>query len=318
MHNQILNLVSPFAWGCKLSEQKVRIGAACMPIKYDKEENLKSIIGFIEECASRKADLLVLPETCLQGYCWDAESFYDYEQRKYYLESAEPLPGPSTKIVASYAKRYNLFVQMGVAERAPVGGGAVIYNSVVLIGPTGVVGISRKIHNKSEDAIFNDGNEIVVWETPFAKLGPIICYDLCFPEVTRVQALKGAEMITMSTAWSNGGGSDPDFGARSYDAISMAVAITNQLWLVQSNAVGTSEGGKSSSDLYGHSRILSPLGQIVAESRGEGLAFGEIDLKQGVLNARTKDMFGMNMIKDRKPRLYEPISDMSIYESQSS
>ena len=103
---------------------------------------------------------------------------------------------------------------MGMAERAPVGGGVVIYNSVVLIGPTGVVGISRKIHNKSEDAIFNDGNEIVVWETPFARSGAIICYDLCFPEVTRVQALKGAEMITMSTAWSNGGGSDPDFGAR--------------------------------------------------------------------------------------------------------
>ena len=249
-----------------------------MPIEYDKKENLNSIVGFIEESGSRKANLLVLPETCLQGYCWDAESFYDYEQRKYYLESAEPVPGPSTEIIANYAKRYNLYVQMGMAERAPVGGGVVIYNSVVLIGPTGVVGISRKIHNKSEDAIFNDGNEIVVWETPFAKLGPIICYDLCFPEVTRVQALKGAEMITMSTAWSNGGGSDPDFGARSYDAISKAVAITNQ----HCGSCSPMQSAFRQAEnriliLYGHSRILSPLGEVVAESPGEGLAFGEIE-----------------------------------------
>ena len=298
-----------------MSESAVGVAVACMPITYNRQQNLSSIISIVEESGSKNVDLLILPETCLQGYCWDAESFYDFEQRKYYLETAEPVPGPSTEIIADHAKKNNMYVQMGIAERAPVGGGVVIYNSVVLIGPKGVVGVSRKIHNKSENAIFNDGNEIVVWDTPFAKLGPVICYDLCFPEVTRVQALKGADMITMSTAWAKGGNDhDPEFGSRSYDAISKSVAITNQVWLAQSNAVGIPEGGKSKADYFGHSRILSPLGEVVAESKGEGVAFAKLKLKEGVLDARIKDMFGMNMIKDRKPVLYGALSDLSLYE----
>jgi predicted amidohydrolase len=299
-----------------MTRSKIGIAVACMPIIYDKKENLKAITSLVDESGSKGADLLIMPETCLQGYCWDAESFYDVEQKKYYLESAEPVPGPSTEIIAEHAKKSDVYVQLGMAERAPVGGGIVVYNVVVLIGPKGVVGISRKIHNKSEDAVFNDGNEIVVWDTPFARLGPVICYDLCFPEVTRIQALKGADMITMSTAWSKGGSeTDPEFGARSYDVISKSVAITNQVWLAQSNAVGIPARGNVKTDCYGHSRILSPLGEVVAESVGEGLAFSEIDLKQSVLDARTKDMFGMNMLKDRKPGLYGELCDMSIYES---
>ena len=79
--------------------------------------------------------------------------------------------------------------------------------------------------------------------------------------------------------------------------------------------MGIPEDGKSKADYLGYSRILSPLGEVVAESKGEGLAFAKLKLKEGVLNARTKDMFGMNMIKDRKPVLYGALSDLSLYEN---
>jgi predicted amidohydrolase len=77
-----------------------------MPITYNKQQNLSAILSIVEDSESKNVDLLILPETCLQGYCWDAESFYDYEQRKYYLETAESIPGPSTEIIAEIGRAH--------------------------------------------------------------------------------------------------------------------------------------------------------------------------------------------------------------------
>jgi predicted amidohydrolase len=60
-------------------------------------------------------------------------------------------------------------------------GGNVVYNSAVLIGPSGVIGVFRKLHNQFEWPVFGPGDHLSVFPTPLGKVGMFICYDLCFP-----------------------------------------------------------------------------------------------------------------------------------------
>jgi predicted amidohydrolase len=291
------------------------IAAACMQVQYDKERNLQKIIRFIEEASRKNARLVVFPELALQGFCWDPSEVEGGEQKRYYYDTAEPIPGPSTNLLIKYAKQHQTYIQLGMAEKAPVGGGAVLYDSAVLLGPGGLIGVFRKVHTGC-DAIFNPGNSMPVWQTPVANLGPIICYDLCFPEMVRIQALKGAEIITMTTAWPMKG-DDPqnDYYGYAYDLLGKANAMMNQVWLIQANAVGVPIGNKSTANYYGHTRIISPSGQTVTEiGHDEGLVTSDVNVKDSILEARTVSFFNSNLFKDRRPELYGLIADNRLYE----
>jgi predicted amidohydrolase len=208
-----------------------------------------------------------------------------------------------------------MYIQLGMAERAPVG---TLCNSVALIGPEGVVGVFRKVHMQDEKILFNVGNSIPVWKTTLGILGPIICYDLCFPEIVRVHALHGVDIVTFSTAWAKSRDSQNNYCGYVYDLLGKANAMVNQVWLIQSNAVGIPiPEGRSDDDYYGHSRIISPLGQVVEEIRSEeGLVTALINVKEGILEARTQSGggFGLNFIQDRRPELYGEIVNTRLYE----
>lgn len=298
----------------------VTLATVSMRVCYDKSRNLERIIDFIEESALKQAQLVVFPETALQGYGWRIEDYYDVEQKKYFYSTSETIPGPSTKILLEYTKKHKLYVQLGIAERSGIDG--VLYNSVALLGPQGIMGVFRKIHNQFEDALFNSGNSIQIWRAGFAKLGPIICYDVCFPELVRVLALRGAEIVTMSTAWPMKG-KDPngDYWGYTYDILGRAQAMMNHLWMIQSNQVGIPEGapgGQAKSDYYGHSRIISPRGEVVAEiGHEEGLVTAKANIQESILKSKTEDFFGNNLLKDRRPQLYGDIADLEIYEKNN-
>jgi predicted amidohydrolase len=224
----------------RLVENMVTLAAVSMLAEHDPSKNIEKIIEYIEKASEEGASLVVFPEGCLQGYLWtysweDCTFKEDEQQKQYFYENAETIPGPSTELISKYATRYNMVIQIGMTEKVQEED-TFLSNSAAIIGPQGLLGVFRKVHSISERIIYRNGKEFPVFDTMIGKIGPIICADLLYPESVRVLALKGAEIITMSTAW----GMDPstDFQGFRYDLLSRANAVMNGVWMVISNQCG--------------------------------------------------------------------------------
>jgi len=288
----------------------VTLGAVSMHCSHNVASNLKKYREFIEAAVDRNVGFLVFPEVSLQGYFWTTPGVGSpemAEQLQYFRRVAEPIPGPTTAILQEYAARHNMLIQAGMAERALDGN--VIYNSAVLVGPSGVIGVFRKLHNQAEWPVFGPGDDLSVFATPLGNVGMFICYDLCFPEVTRTFALQGATIASLSTAWPMQG-EDPatDYYGYCYDVMSRANAFSNQIWLISANQVKRPPS-PGCPNYYGHSRIVAPNGKIVAEiGHEEGLVTATVDLEGALERARTLDFFGANLLRDRRPEYYTRVA----------
>ncbi len=289
------------------------LAAANVKIAHDKARNLKRFVDLIEQAASQGVDVLVLPEVGLQGYADFALGMGTKEcaaQKQYYFREAETIPGPTTERIAELARRHGMLIQLGMAERALHGNA--IYNSTALIGPEGVIGVYRKIHNQFEFPYFSPGEEMPVFRTPQGTMASIICYDLCFPELLRTYAVKGADVVLMSTAWPMKAHDRPtDYHGWAMDLAAQSNAFFNQFWLVVSNHC-EKQVYSQKSDYYGGSQIVDPFGKVVAYLEDdEGLVVHRADLQDVVLKSRTEGFFGLNLLQDRRPEHYAAVLDQS-------
>jgi predicted amidohydrolase len=295
---------------------EVTLAAANVRIAHhDKTANLRRFLELIDEAGAAGADILVLPEMGLQGYADFAFGIDDRgiaEQKQYYFRAAEPIPGPATSAIAERAAKYGMIVQLGLAESALDGN--LIFNSTALISPDGVIGVYRKVHNQAEAIFFGAGEQTPVFDTPVARVASLICYDLAFPELMRVFALRGATVALMSTAWPMKG-NDPsaDYYGTSMNLCAQANAFFNRMWLVVSNHCET--GAYSAGiDYWGNSQIVDPHGNVVsAAGQEEGLVLHTADLADEVLRSRTESFFGLNLLADRRPQHYGAVSDRACY-----
>lgn len=173
------------------------------------EENCREFAPFVAQAAARKADLIVLGETITA-----------VNTGKTYVESAEPVPGPSTEYFGHLAKQHNMYIVVPIIERDK----HLVYNVAVLMGPHGeIVGKYRKtcLPRGEIERGASPGHEFPVFETRFGKVGMMICYDGFFPEVARELTNKGAEVI----AW-------PVWGCN--PMLAKARACENQVYIVSS------------------------------------------------------------------------------------
>ena len=296
------------------------LAAANVKIVHDKGRNLARFCDLIEEAAGQGVDILVLPEAGLQGYADFAlppGSKAAAEQKQYYAREAETIPGPATDHLALLARRHGMLIQLGLAERALHGNA--IYNSTALIGPEGVIGVYRKLHNTFEFPYFSPGEETPVFATSHGTLASLICYDLCFPELLRTYAVRGAEVALMSTAWPmKGHDRGSDYHGWAMDLAAQSNAFFNQFWIVVSNHCETGAYSQGV-DYYGGSQIVDPRGKVVASlGADEGLVVHRADLHHEVLQSRTEAFFGLNLLQDRRPERYEAVLDQSHrYPSQA-
>jgi len=165
-----------------------------------------------------------------------------------------------------------MFIQVGLAEQALRGNA--IYNTTVLIGPGGIAGIYRKTHNQFEFPYFLPGEDSPVVQLPFAAVGSIICYNLCFPELIRSYTARGADIILMSNAWPmKRHDREADYHGRARSIAAKANAFFNQCWLVISNHC-EKEAYSERLDYYGGSQIVDPYGKPVAYT-GEEEGIGQ-------------------------------------------
>lgn len=223
-----------------------------------KAENLARAEGLVRRAAG--ADLILLPEIWSVGY-------FAFDR---YAAEAEPLEGETVAHLRALARAANAYLFGGsFVERGPRG----LYNTSVLIDPTGeVLGIYRKMHlfgyTSEEARLLTPGEEVVVIKAPFGGVGLSTCYDLRFPELYRRQAVAGAQLFLVASAW-------PYPRLEAWQVLNRARALENQVFLASSNCAGTNRGRQ----FAGHSMIVDPWGTLLAGGGDEECVVAtEVDL----------------------------------------
>lgn len=287
---------------------EVTIATTCMNVVFDKKKNLEKYFRFIDEAAAKGADLIVFPEQSLQGYLFNMVSF-KLETMEYQHANAELVPeGESTQLLIEKAKEKNIYIVWGMTERDK-DRVDVLYNSSVIVGPEGFIGVYRKVHQPMDEIhVYYPGDKWPVFDTKLGKIGLLICYDKSFPESTRELALNGAEILIMSTAWPlSQVGADPntDYCKYLYDLYDCVRAAENQCFFISSNHSGIS----GDHEYCGFSRIVGPNGCVITETGPEErMALATVDVKAQIVKARTMDFLSLSQLKDRKPWTYAKIS----------
>ena len=153
----------------------------------DPERVLRNIDEWCGRAAGQNADLALFPELVIHGHCSPNTAAL-----------AEPVPdGPSTQALMALAGRHGLFVCAGLAERDR----DAVYDTQVLVGPAGFCGSQRKLHmSRDEGRYYGRGEHLGVFDIRTCTVGIGICYDNEFPEVPRILALRGAEILLMPHA----------------------------------------------------------------------------------------------------------------------
>jgi predicted amidohydrolase len=253
------------------------------PTLFSKSAKLEALLRLTNEAAAEGAKLIVTPEMATTAYCWAT--------RDEITSDVEPVPGPTTRRFAEMAADHDCWIVVGLAEVDPETD--IYYNSAVLIGPEGPVGLYRKTHAYiSEPKWAKDGDlGLPVFETPIGRIAMTICMDACYPETARVPALAGADVICFPTNWLSEKSPSPSWMAR---------AAENGVYLVAANRYGLERGVQFS----GGSAVIDPDGslQSVVDS-GDGIVWGWIN------PARARDKHPVSgrpedLIADRRPDAY--------------
>jgi|TARA_B100000959_G_scaffold7705_2_gene7800 predicted amidohydrolase len=267
-----------------------------------KDATIERMMGFLDLAGRRGSELVVLPEI------WTGAGLSTEEA---YLDLAEPIPGPTTDLLAQKARKYGMYIVGSMYERE----GNQHYNSSPLITPEGeIMGKYWKTHlfdapNRPdikggirESDHVEAGTELPVFQTNPAKVGVSVCSDLRFPEVYRELALKGAEVIVCASAFLS-----PRFDH--WEFFLRARATENQCWVVASGQYGVEP--QSGIAFVGRSMVVDPWGTVVATaSDEEGVITTDIDLnfaeeikrRYPLMDQRRPDMYGhIGKPKDQVP-----------------
>jgi predicted amidohydrolase len=260
-----------------MPDRQFKVAAAQLTSTDDVETNLAVCADLVARAADQGASMVVLPE------CFA----YLSRREEQKLAVAEVIdadaPGPILAATRDLAANSGVWlIGGGMAERKPGEDDPTkVFNTLVMFDPSGtLVATYRKIHLfdvdipggarlKESDSTYA-GHDLRVVDTPQAKVGLSICYDLRFPELYRRLAEDGAEVAVVPSAFT------AHTGAAHWHLLLRARAVENQLFVVAPGQVGRHNEKRES---YGHSLIIDPWGTILAEQvEGTGLALAEIDL----------------------------------------
>lgn len=253
--------------------------------------NLNKIDFFSREAASKGADIICLPEMCVQGY--DRERAGDL---------AVSLPGPVPSALSDIAKKYNIIILAGMAETS---GCLKPFITHITAYPDGVLKKYRKTHlGHSEKPYFAAGDALDVFEAPKAKFAVQICWDLHFPEVSTILSLKGSEIFFAPHA------SPAIVGDRKgiWLKYLAARAYDNSVYLAACNLFGDNGAGQT---FAGGALVLDPKGNLLAEAFNGKEETLLCRLRGDVINKiryqKRTSMRDSFYLKGRRPELYREL-----------
>ncbi len=281
--------------------KNVNIGMVQMSCEQDVQANINKAVAQIRLAAVNGAQIICLQELFTSLYFCDVE---DHENFKL----GESIPGPTTDIMQPLAKELGVVIIASLFEKRAQG---LYHNTTAVIDADGsYLGKYRKMHIPDdpgyyEKFYFTPGDlGYKVFETKFAKIGVLICWDQWYPEAARITSLMGAEILFFPTAigWDLNE-QNPVINQEQYDAwqtIQRSHAVANGLYVVSVNRVGI----EAEQQFWGGSFIANPHGRLLylAPHEGEVTHVETIDLDQTEYYRTT-----WPYLRDRRIDSYEPI-----------
>ena len=252
-----------------MSERRITVAAIQMSSTPYKPQNFEKAERLIREASSAGAELIALPEL------WSCLGLQDV-----YRKNAEPIPGPTTEFLGGLANELGVWVLGGSILERDQGNSERPYNTSTLFEPSGTMVASyRKIHlfdvkapdrEYAESSIIAAGCEPVVARTNVTTLGLSVCYDLRFPELYRLLASRGAELLTVPSSFTLQTGKDH------WELLLRARAVENQAYVVAPAQWGQKADGHWT---YGRTMIVDPWGTVLSTCPDrDGYALATLDL----------------------------------------
>lgn len=293
-------------------KRKYNVGLVQMRMGPDPEANLAAAVRHIREAARLGAQIVCLPELFRAQYFCQREDLNLFDL-------AEPIPGPSTKVLGEVAREARVAIVASLFERRAPG---LYHNTAVTLGTDGAIAsVYRKMHIPDdplyyEKYYFTPGDlGFQAVDTAFGRVGTLVCWDQWYPEGARLTALQGAEVLFYPTAIGWHPAEKDEFGAAQYDAwqtIQRAHAIANGVYVAGVNRVGHENGDVLGNraegpglEFWGGSFLADPFGRVIAKAShdAEEILLGVIDL--GLIEETRRNW---PFLRDRRIDAYAPIT----------
>lgn len=214
-------------------------------VKKEIDANLKKINRMLEDADVK---LVVLPELCMTGYVFTSKDelieLSGEGQVNYIIEQ-----------LTSLCKRKDFYIVAGISEAE----GDKLYNTAIVVGPSGLEGKYRKMHPSKFETIFEHGNSLDVFDIEGIKIGITICFDIWIPEATRLLVLKGAQIICCPS----------NFGGPWTKDIARTRAMENKVYSILCNRIGEEPMDGDVAHFRGESQIVDYMGDVLAEANNE-------------------------------------------------
>ncbi|HLJ62369.1 MAG TPA: nitrilase-related carbon-nitrogen hydrolase [bacterium] len=258
------------------------------PIAFDRERTLAKACDLVAQAAGQGAQLLVFPEAFLSAYPRGASfgtvvglrARAGYDAFKRYWESAVDVPGPVVDALAAASRRHGVYLAIGVVERD----GGTLYCTVLFFSPDGYLGKHRKLMPTAAERLvwgFGDGSTLPVFDTPFGRLGAVICWENYMPLLRTAMYAKGIQLYCAPTADQRD----------TWLATMRHIAVEGRCFVLSCNQFArrrdypddyeTSYGNDPETVVTrGGSCIVTPFGELVAgpNFEGETILIADLDL----------------------------------------
>ncbi|MVN90036.1 carbon-nitrogen hydrolase [Mucilaginibacter aquatilis] len=280
---------------------KVKVGLVQTTCTADKQQNLQKAIEKVREAAQKGAQIVCLQELFTSLYFCDVE---DYDN----FQLAEAIPGPSTDALSKVAAEEGVVIIASLFEKRAQG---LYHNTTAVLDADGTyLGKYRKMHIPDDPGFyekfyFTPGDlGYKTFQTKFAKIGVLICWDQWYPEAARITSLMGAEILFYPTAIGWASSQDVDTNTDQYNAwqtIQRSHSVANGVHVVSVNRVGEEAGLK----FWGGSFVSNPFGKVIfqGDHHEEQISVVELDLAKSDYY-RTHWPF----LRDRRVETYQPIT----------
>jgi N-carbamoylputrescine amidase len=283
---------------------KFTVGLIQMRCSTDRKANLDLAIERIRETAKRGAQIISLQELFLSQYFCrveDADLF----------DLAEPIPGPTTEVLAKIARELKVALVVSIFERRAAG---IYHNSAAVLDADGtMLGIYRKMHipddpSYYEKFYFTPGDlGFPTFQTKYGRIAVQICWDQWYPEGARLASLHGANVIFYPTSIGWHPKEKAEFGAAQLDAwrtIQRSHAIANGVYVAVVNRMGLEGPADSGLEFWGNSFVAAPFGEVLIEAPNnkEEILVMECDPRR-VEDTRR----GWPFLRDRRIDAYPPL-----------
>lgn len=273
----------------------IKLAVCQLNVVREKKRNIDRAAEMTGKAADAGARIVVLPEMFNCPY--QAKLFPKYAE--------DSRSGETVVMLRNVAREKQIYL---VGGSIPEKEGDRVYNSSFTFGPDGnLLGCHRKVHlfdvdlpggpAVKESSTLGYGKGLTVFDTEWCRLGVIICFDVRFPELIRLMALEGARLVVIPAAFNT------TTGPAHWEMTMRARAVDNQIYVA---AASPARDPEAKYEIYGHSMIVDPWGDILAEAgEGEEIIMADIDLERvrkvrqqiPLLNLRRHDLYDLKWKK---------------------